>query len=300
MRSRADLETAIRNAVTVIAGEAEPAGWADRLYAEWYTRWSPSEPVGGEPRGDLIAALRAAHADTSRWEDGWQAERVSSAGRVVARRDGRMRLLDPVDYLNPSRPGLAPRPGDPVIACARRDTLSFQPGFWMTHGIDWPQPQGPGELLRLYWNVDHDAAPHLVGELTRELSEQGEPYALKCPSARSDYGRVDAVVAFLPRSSFDAVRPALRTVQSGVEPYLEPEVPPLTLRLAPGLGLAENPDGDESFGMKRCRQIAEAVCAVGPEEAARRPEAVVPLLEKQGIDPWRPHLEPGSDGDYSL
>jgi HopA1 effector protein family len=85
-----------------------------------------------------------------------------------------------------------------------------------------------------------------------------------------------------------------------VEPYLEPEVPPLTLCLAPGLGLAENPDGDESFGMKRCRQIAEAVYGVGPEEAGRRTEAVIGLLEKQGIDPWRPHLEPGSDRDYSL
>lgn len=318
MAAPSEVEAAIREALTLLEPEARLschqtseraedgenaviARWAVLLYAHWYTRSTRRRAAREDSRRpDLVATLRAAHADTGRWEEGWIAQRVSSAGRVIAGRNGRRRLLDPVDYLNPGRPGLTPRPGEPVTTCMRRDTLRFQPGFWVTHSVTWPQPDGPGELLRLYWNVDDEGAAGLVAELTRELNELREPYALKCPVARADYTRVDAAVAFMPRRSFQAIRPVLRRVHTRLADQLQADVPPLTRRLAAGLALAENPGGNESFGMKRCRLVAEGVWAAGTAARDDAVSTVVQSLEEHGIDPRRPHLEPGSEHDYSL
>ena len=277
------------------------ATWARLLYAGWYTRAGQAPGRrDGAPRPDQIAALRAAHADTGRWEDGWVAERVSSAGRVVAARAGRRRLLDPVDLLNPGRPGLTPRPGEPLVASARRDSLDFQPGFWVTHSVSWPRPGGPDKLLRLYWNIDDEGAPELVAWLTRELNEAAVPYGIKCPAARNDYDRLDAAVVFLPRRAFAAARAALRRVHDGVADQLAPDTPPLARRIGSGLALAEDPGGEESFGTKRCRLVAEGVLASRAGDGREAVQAVMRRLEAEGIDPRRPHLEPASEADYTL
>ena len=116
------------------------AALAGQLYADWYARASPSGPI--DPGDDVAEALRAAHAAAARFEPGWRAARVSSAGRVLAERDGETRLLHPVDFVCPSRPGLPPQPGAEVLAVARRDSPEPVEGYWMTWGRGWPPADG--------------------------------------------------------------------------------------------------------------------------------------------------------------
>lgn len=281
---------------------------AAALYAHWYMRRcsrsdgrSDREAEPYAPGRNLVEALRSAHADTARWDAGWSVVRVSTAGRVVAAKDGLRRLLDPIDYLNPERPGLPPRPGGSVVVPVRRDSTSTQPGYWITYGETWPHASTPPQLVRLYWNVEGGPAPRLVEELTGRLGELGLAYALKCPVTSRLYRRADAVVLFVPRASFAQIAPVLREAHAALERDLEPDLPPLVRRLAPGLGLAEDPSGEESFGGSRCRLIAEALVARRPDrEGDERATlgAVCAHLHANGIPPDRPYLASLNSSEY--
>ncbi len=284
-------------------------GVAHALYGPWYARWSSasgadaaplSQPAAG--RG-LVESLRAAHADTSRWEEGWKVERVSSAGRVIAAKEPVRRVLDPIDYLNLDRPGLPPHPGASVLVCARRDSTSAQAGYWVTFGQSWSHAAPPADLVRLYWNVTAEAVPLLVAELTAKLGDEGIPYSLKCPVDSPGYLRADTAVTFLPASSFDAAATAIRQVHTTNRAHLGADVPRLTKRLAPGLGVAEDPEGEESFGLSRCRLVAEGLAgplARGESDEHHLLAAVCRSLQAAGIPLGRPHLRSWSSRDYEL
>src|SRR3954454_7722017 len=66
-----------------------------------------------------------------------------------------------------------------------------------------------------------------------------------------------------------------------------PDAPPLTLPPAPGLAVAMDPGGDESFGTHRCRLIADASAA--PETGSEAGIAVaLAQLALDGVDAARP------------
>ena len=86
--------------------------------------------------------------------------------------------------------------------------------------------------------------------------------------------------------------------------HLKPAIPALTKPLAEGLGLAEDPrPAGDSFGMHRCRLLAEAVVRAHerrPGPAQARLEDVEARFGAEGISLDRPYLNPGSADDYAL
>jgi hypothetical protein len=68
-----------------------------------------------------------------------------------------------------------------------------------------------------------------------------------------DYGRHDSGVLYFDKSDYEVVREVLQVLYGENQSYFQPEVPLFTMQLAPGLGLAEEPDQKfadrESFGM---------------------------------------------------
>jgi len=95
----------------------------------------------------------------------------------------------------------------------------------------------------------------------------------------------------------------LARVYGEIRNHLAPLTPLFTKRLAPGLSLAEDPGTGESFGMQRCRLLAEAICNAhtGPSQQTQpRLEAVLHQLELAGIRPERPYLCAGSVDQYSF
>jgi len=85
--------------------------------------------------------------------------------------------------------------------------------------------------------------------------------------------------------------------------HLKPAIPALTKRLADGLGLAEDPGpGGDSFGMHRCRLLADAVVRAhehsGPGGA--RLSDVETRFAEEGLSLDRPYLNPRSADDYAL
>jgi hypothetical protein len=87
----------------------------------------------------------------------------------------------------------------------------------------------------------------------------------------------------------------------GFTEILLPTVPLFSKYLLPGLGFAEDPGNGESFGMNRCRLLAEAVCrahASGEPSALARMAAVREVFGENGLALAAPYLNPGSRDDY--
>ena len=295
---RADL----REALAVTAG-SDPA----TLYAHWYTRLggaprrAPSAPAAADTAAtaNLVDAYRAAHHGTGRWCAGWTAAQVSNRGRVVAVRADERQVVDRVDVVGTRRPCLAVRPGDPVRITARRDSLSEDGSSWITWGPGWTVGSVSAGSVRCYWNVRPDAVLRFVEVLTPLVTEA--PVALKLPADPTALDRADTAVLYIPGAALAAVGGRVRDLYPALSVTLDEHVPRLTLRLAAGWSVAEDPATGESFGEHRCRLLAAAIAdarRIAPASPEEQLGIVVDELRASGLDPGRLHLNPGSDADY--
>src|SRR4029077_1342710 len=152
-------------------------------------------------------------------------------------------------------------------------------------------------LVRIYWHLDLAGAPALIRALSARLNFFQIPFRLKCSVMPGQYDRTDVAVVYLAKRLFPFVADLLREVYPVVRPHLGPEVPFFTRRLAPGVGIAEDPATGESFGQHRCRLLAEACWSCflrGDQEVGSRREELRALAAVRGADPERLHLNAGS------
>jgi hypothetical protein len=285
---REALEAGVTAASLALASGCPRHELARRLYATWYA--APIAPSDAPPDlpDDLVAVLRAAHAGSERWEDGWVAEQAGRAGRVVARRREERRLLERSEYVVPDRPGIIASPGAALLAVARRDHVDPGAGWWYAHTPGWRLDGSERALVRLFWNVGAGEVATLVAALSSYLTSVEAPSLLKCAIDPDAYSRADAVVLYLTRESVDVLRDGLDEVYALASPVLRDGAPPLTLRVGRGLAASDDPGADESFGEHRCRLVAEGVLrAESPDQAA---DAVLERFREEGVPPDRPYL----------
>jgi HopA1 effector protein family len=301
------VESALLNAIELAVpllrpGAASVESLAQLLYSDWYIAVRTPKALQLDANAPpFLSMLRASHGGSWRWESGWRAERVSTAGRVQAVRNDERRLLGITEYVSDHRPGLPPRPGTGIAAVARRDSTHFMPGFWFTHTGRWSLLQGP--RVRLYWNVTPAGAPGLVRQITQHFGEDVS-YALKLPIEPALFARSDPAVLYLDEQAFEAVRSDIRRVHDVVARDLANDVPKLTHRLASGLGLAEDSGNTrESFGTSRCLLLSEAL--ITASRNGRRTQrallgAVVRRFAEAGIPAAMPHLRDWGHREYAI
>jgi hypothetical protein len=263
------------------------------LYTHCYTRSAgPVPAVTGE--GDLTASLSAGNPATSRWVDGWTVIDRLPNGTVGIQRGSLVRYVQAAEVrADGEHPGARASTWHPH---ERTD----QPGFYYVFGTAPHDADPRGSLLRLYWNVTPDGAPALVAELARALGRFGVPFIFKCLKHRALYPRADAGVLYVGRRHHRLVCELAAGVHAKLGGGLGSEVPLFTKPLAPGLGLAEDPGGGESFGMHRCRLVAEGVWAARGDGPGQRLSSVERRFADAGLDPARPYLGPLSDDPYHL
>ena len=109
--------------------------------------------------------------------------------------------------------------------------------------------------------------------------------------------RFTSTRAGLPRHA--AIDDIHRTLGS----TLREDAPLFALRLAPGLGFAEDPGTGDSFGMARSRLLAEALWvafARSAKSAARVMEEIEAYFLQNGIELDRAHLNPWSVDRFEM
>lgn len=271
----------------------DSTGLQQWLYREWFCK-GPTEPEAVES-GSLLDQLSLANTGRDCWDTGWEIAHVDGSGRVLARRLDVTRSFWPGQFLTEEGPELPPRPGMHLRVFFPRESTTMQPGFYFAFGSSPDEDFDGASIVRFYWAVRSSGAVALTGALTAPLNRLRVPFRFKTGVARSAYTRLDAAVLYVHKRYYQVTARLLTPVYGEVRKHLVPRVPLFTKELAPGLGLAEDPGTGESFGMHRCRLLAEAMLAERSGAAA-----VAGHLERAGVRADRPYVSAGSADLYEF
>jgi hypothetical protein len=250
----------------------------------------------------FLTALSAANTGRGSREPGWRVHALDEGDRIVVERHG-LRLWiqhDEICLPGSSRPG----PGTPLTILLPKELLKLSPGFYVALGDEGLPPPGAEPVVRLYWNLAADGAPRLIRSATTQLNAARIPFRLKVLDDPERYTRCDAAVLYLPKRCYPAVAEVLTALHQELrDGLLGATTPAFTKQLAPGLALAEDPGEGDSFGMHRCRLLAEGIIQArehGRRSNDERLAAVIACFAEAGIACDKPYLSPGSDDIYSL
>ena len=189
--------------------------------------------------------------------------------------------------------------GQSEVVCSS-ESLSASPGFFVIRSPESCQEQ---PCVRLYWNTAPEAAVVLVRRITRLFHRGRAACQLKILISFSQGERADWSVLYIGRQELTRFAPALSRIYGALRRHMREATPAFTLRIAPGLALAESlPDG-ESFGRDRCSLVAQALVGIA-ESGDRISEGSLDAISRhfasRGLSLDRPYLGTGSRHEYSL
>jgi hypothetical protein len=254
--------------------------------------------INSEARTPFQVALSAANAGRGSGEVGWRV-RATDGERVIVERHGLCLWVEADEIYRPE--GTHLHAGTPFNIRLPKELLKRFPGFYLALGDEPMLPSSVEPVLRLYWHVTADAAPHLISCATTRLNAAGMPFRLKSLDDPQHYTRCDAAVLYVPKRCYLDASHVFIELYCDVRAGLLPATPAFTKQLAPGLAVAEDPPADDSFGTHRCGLLAQGVIfshEQNKRSVAERLSAVISCFEAAAIDIDRPYLNPGSADDY--
>ncbi|TCP58183.1 lanthionine synthetase-like protein [Tumebacillus sp. BK434] len=276
----------------------------NRLYARLYCPGSLQAERGATVEAESSAAfeeaLSAANTGKGFWEEGWTVRQTRDAeGRIVVEQHG-LRVHARPEQALPSD-GL--QAGQRIKLRFPKEFRSLSPGFYMAVGDRDLFDHAPEQVVRLYWNLVPQGAARLMRAVTSALNAAEIPFRLKVLNRPQQYDRCDAGVLYVDKRDFAAVMARVGRLYGEVAPYLKSSVPAFTKKVANGLGCSEDPGDQESFGMNRCRLLAEGLLLAyeqGKRTVDERMQTVRERFLQDGILLEAPYLNPGSGDIYSM
>jgi HopA1 effector protein family len=278
------------------------------LYANCYTRvftGSVEDPVAHTASNgdDWVESLSAANASKDRWEEGWRVQQFLPTGQINAQKGALTRGFWPGEFISRGGHGMAPQPGAPIAAFFPRESRAMQPGFYFAFGETPSAMEDEFPTVRYYWNVTRDCAAPLLSSLSAMLNKYQVPFRFKVVNHPGLLGRSDPALLYVGRRYYRLTAEIARQTHTQVASGLNDEVPLFTLPLAKGLAFAEDPGNQESFGMSRCRLLAEALWLAfseGRTKVEDRLERVRQHFAAAGTSLERPYLNFASVDSYEF
>jgi HopA1 effector protein family len=275
-----------------------------QLYADFYCTGGPT-PRAEVPRsfaapGELrfVEELSAANAGGGSWESGWTL-REFDGERIIVTRDG-LGVWVGRDECSPMNGGQL-GPGTELRVRFPKELTKMSPGFYVALGdreLAWDDG-----VVRFYWNLSEAAAVPFVSVATGALNNAGLAFRLKVVNDRSRFDRCDSAVIYTRKADYPEVARVLVEIHAAVEPALRNVPPALTKPLAPGVSFAEDPANGDSYGLHRCRVLADGIVAAA-EAGAQTPDERTGLIAGRfadaGLDLERPYLNDASSDDYAV
>ncbi|MEM9061500.1 MAG: T3SS effector HopA1 family protein [Pseudomonadota bacterium] len=238
--------------------------------------------------------LRLAHANQSRdiWDPGWQVAAVQPDGAISALKDGVEMVVPPGGFIGSQGPWTPTARGAMVTVFRPGGSHTVQAGFYYVYGEAPIHVWSDHALFRFYFNTTPQGAVALVAWVSQLLNAYSVPFRMKALTDPTHYTRADSAVLYVSRR-FNGIVSRLLLAGKPEDAVLKPRVPLFTYPLAEGVGVADDPGNAESFGMQRCRLVAEAVLglsATGQADTAARLQAVEDRFVQAGLNPdapWR-------------
>jgi hypothetical protein len=275
-----------------------------RLYQSFYRLGRP-EPNDGKPpkrsldgRTPFIDSLSAANQGHGFAEDGWVIRQIHDTRAIVERHGLKIRVrID--ECLVPADTRITA--GTSVSLPHPKELPAYSPGFYSAFADRPIRTSSTVPVIRLYWNLTSEGAVPFVQAVSERLNHKRLPFRFKVLSDPDSYDRCDTAVIYIPMDGYAQAAPILEQIHEHIAPVLHSATPVFTKPLAPGLGLAEDPPGGQSFGMHRCGLVADGLIVAYYEAASsleERVEQVIDRFAEAGIKIESPFLNPGSTDSY--
>ncbi len=236
----------------------------------------------------FLALLSAGNHTLNRLEPGWKVSNNYSNGYVEITRNGQIQIVPVTALEGISASSTFPAEQEFTVFFPKEDRLR-QPTFYYVFSnrhIDTTQ-----RMTRVYWNISSEGAAVLVEAVTKKLNHYNIPFLFKCLSHPSFYFRRDAAVLYVDDAMMPMLSFILPEIYEEVKQHLEEDVPLFTFKYKKGIGIAENPTTEESFGMNRMAAVAGALMDTS---IADQVQAIAAAFLEKGINPDTPYLNKGS------
>lgn len=226
-------------------------------------------------------------------ERDWVVKIIYPNGYLEIAKQNESRII-PGSYLIDIPVGSIPETGQTVTVLFPKEDKHRQPTFhyvFSNHSLNPSQ-----HLTRIYWNCISEGAPVLINILTQKLNYYNIPFLFKCLNHPDLYFRRDAAVLYIEDAMLSIIKMVLPEICDAMKEYMEEDVPLFAYPYAKGVGIAESPNAQESFGMNRVTIIAETLFQTAHKKLVA--DAVVNEIAaafvQRGIDPKATFLNKGS------
>jgi HopA1 effector protein family len=261
------------------------------------------KPMENPVDAELVEQLSRANTSKNIRDEGWTIYDFLTSGQVLVQKQQLFRAVWPGEFLTLDLYAKAPQPGASVAIFLPRESRNVQLGFYFALGETVADQQDEYSLVRFYWNLDHTAAPALVRALTGELNRFQVPFRFKCPNHRAAYERTDCSVLYVSKRFFRIAAELVGRVTGTLTDRLRKDTPLFTRRLSNGLAFAEDTGSQESFGMSRCRMLAQGLWNAHQKGAASVSARLVQVeeeFERNRVNLDCPYMNPGSVDGYQF
>ncbi len=273
-----------------------------RIYNDFYCAGAPRPataalvPYQGRAMTPFMKRLSAANQGRGHDSPGWTA--AARAGEALVVGKGGLRL-----WVRPGRDLGEPALDGRVSLRFPKEFLNISPGFYVALGDRNVEATPEDVLLRFYFNLTPEGAVQFLEDATSSLNQAGVAFRIKTVNDPKRFDRCDTVVLYVSRADYPAVSTVIAKAHLRFADALKGPAPPFTKALAPGIGLAEDPGGGESFGAHRSRALAEGLIeaqARGLTSLTGRLEVVRERFEVRNIRFDRPYLTVSRTDDYDV
>lgn len=242
--------------------------------------------------------LHANNMGAGYFDPSWQVIKQEEDGSLAVFKLGLTIHVDRVRYLLPTEQTATE--GD--IVSIRMPKNLIQSGGYVAVGNEGPSKN---ETVEIYFNVSSEGTVCLLKDLTERLNKARIPFSLKALYNPSEYKCCNPLTLCFSRKAYSITRKVLQQIYSQYAASFQPQIPLFTKLIAPGLGLAEDPETkhfeQENFGQHRCQAIADGLIEAwqkGDTTRDGRMDSILHHLDTQGIALQYPHLNADSDDIY--
>ncbi len=256
--------------------------------------------VPQDQRDYFKSQLSAANCGTGTWEDGWQIVMSDIKNNQIAVKKRHVMFwvtTNEVKCHGKLDSSMACRVRIPKEAANLDGDYFTIFGNYSSVGCKVPME----DIVAFYWNLTAKGAPEFVRHATSTLNEERLHFKIKVLSDPCAYQRSDAAILTINRADLAETLPILQGIHHKLNKEMKPATPLFCRRIADGLGFAEEPRDDSSFGYSRSKIIAGALtrCLVkGHVLKGRVLQSVQQAFEENGIDPMTPYALKEHVSDY--
>lgn len=252
-----------------------------------------------EERMTYMDLLSSKNHTIDGWDMNWRVYHISGNGQIFVEKNKQVKMLRPGSFQLANNPGGQVQMNSYVHIQITKENRTAQPVFYHVNAQVTPEPNA--ELVRYYFHTDHHGAPEIVHQITSRFNKYKIPFHFKCLNHADLFKRTDSAVLYIAKRHTVIVSKLIEQMWPHIKDRLLNKTPLFTKVLAPGLGFAEDPGQNQSFGLHRCQTIAEGLVTAhfnGTKNHHDTVKSVTDCIAEKGLRMEAFYLSPNTKFPY--